>query len=146
MQLRSVATAAIGAASVSAALLAGVVAAPAALAGGAPLSAELVGANEVPGPGDPDGSGTAAITINPGLEEVCWTVTAENLAAITGAHIHRGTADVAGPIVVHLTVGEGCATASRDLLTEILRDPSAFYVNVHSVEFRPGAIRGQLHR
>ena len=33
-------------------------------AGGQVFSTELLGANEVPGPGDPDGSGTAVLTIN----------------------------------------------------------------------------------
>ena len=120
---------------------------PATASGGAVLSATLTGANEVPGPGDPDGAGTAEITVNPGLERVCWAIETTNLGAFTGAHVHRGDATVAGPIVVHLSASEpGCATADRALLTEMLRDPAAFYVNVHTTEFRPGAIRGQLTR
>lgn len=120
---------------------------PAHAAGGAPLSATLTGAAEVPGPGDPDGAGTAELTINPGLEQVCWTIETTGLGTFTGAHIHRGTSDVAGPIVVHLDpAAPGCTTADRDLLTAILRDPAAYYVNVHTTEFRPGAIRGQLTR
>ena len=146
MRVRSLAlavTAALAAAAVVAAGPAG----PATGSNGPTLSAVLAGANEVPGPGDPDGSGTAEITFHPGAEEVCWTITTTGLAAFTGAHIHRGTATEAGPVVVHLSAAEpGCTAASRALITEILRDPSAFYVNVHTVEFRPGAIRGQLTR
>lgn len=119
---------------------------PAAATGGAPLVATLTGANEVPGPGDPDGAGTAELTVNPGLGRVCWAIETTGLSAFTGAHIHRGSATEFGPILVHLSLGEGCATADRALLTEILRDPSAFYVNVHTTEFRAGAIRGQLVR
>lgn len=114
---------------------------------GPTLSATLIGANEVPGPGDPDGSGFAEITLNPGLEQVCWAIETSGLAQFTGAHIHRGTASEFGPIVVHLSATDpGCATAERSLITEIVRDPSAFYVNVHTTEFRAGAIRGQLTR
>ena len=142
MRMRSLVLAA-AAALVAAAVPAG----SATAAGGAPLSAVLTGANEVPGPGDPDGSGTAELTINPGLEQVCWTIATSGLGQFTGAHIHRGTSDVAGPIVVHLDpAAPDCTTADRDLLTDIVRDPSAYYVNVHTTEFRPGAIRGQLTR
>jgi len=43
-------------------------------AGGRPLSAEMTGAQEVPGPGDPDGSGTVSFTMNPGRasEHLRW--------------------------------------------------------------------------
>jgi hypothetical protein len=34
----------------------------------------------------------------------------------------------------------------RRLLLEIITNPSGYYVNVHNLEFRPGALRGQLDR
>src|SRR5690606_40018457 len=37
--------------------------------GGRPLSARLNGENEVPGPGDPDGTGSAFVTLNHGQRE-----------------------------------------------------------------------------
>ncbi|MCA1850177.1 MAG: CHRD domain-containing protein, partial [Acidobacteria bacterium] len=40
--------------------------------GGRRLTATLTGAAEVPGPGDPDGTGTAVITLNQGQNEVCF--------------------------------------------------------------------------
>ena len=43
--------------------------------GGRPLTASLTGAAEVPGPGDPDGTGTALITLNQGQNEVCFELT-----------------------------------------------------------------------
>ena len=67
---------------------------------GRPLSASLTGAAEVPGPGDPDGSGTAAVTVNRGRGQICYTLTVEGIEPSTAAHIHVGTADVAGPVVV----------------------------------------------
>jgi len=67
------------------------------------LSAVLTGAAEVPGPGDPDGSGTATLTVNPGLATICSAATVSGIAPATAAHIHLGAVGVAGPIVVGLT-------------------------------------------
>src|SRR5919109_563079 len=70
------------------------------LAGGRPLDANLSGAAEVPGPGDPDGTGSAHVTLNQGLGEVCWRIHVTNLTLPAGAaHIHAAVAGVAGPIV-----------------------------------------------
>jgi len=71
-------------------------------AGGAPQSTTLTGAAEVPGPGDPDGAGTASLRLNPGQEEICYELTVSNIAPATAAHIHIGGPAVAGPVVVGL--------------------------------------------
>ena len=126
-------------------LIGGVVA-----AGGRPLSTDLTGAEEVPGPGDPDASGHADITLNQGEGEVCYTLGWSNVAGtVVAAHIHVGPAGVAGPVVVPLPVGadgaSGCVAAAVDLIKAIRKDPSSYYVNVHSVpDFPAGAVRGQL--
>ena len=119
--------------------------------GGRPFSTELTGAAEVPGPGDPEGSGTATITVNPGHEEVCWTIEAEGIQLpALSAHIHEGTVGVAGDVVVTLTppdesgFSSGCAEVSREVALDILKNPENYYVNVHTEEFLDGAIRGQL--
>jgi CHRD domain len=39
---------------------------------GRPFATTLTGAAEVPGPGDPDASGTAFITLNQGQGEICF--------------------------------------------------------------------------
>jgi hypothetical protein len=121
--------------------------------GGRPLSTVMTGAAEVPGPGDPNGSGTATITVNPGQGEICYelTVTDITLPAI-GAHIHVGAAGTAPPnnVVVPLTapdasrVSSGCAQVTRELALAILKNPENYYVNVHTTDFEAGAIRGQL--
>ena len=133
---------------VSLALLGWVQAASAAEAG-RPFSTTLTGAAEVPGPGDPDGSGTAALRVNPGLGEICYTLTVEGVAPITAAHIHVGTADVAGPVVVPLApptsgTSSACAAVDRGLALDIIRTPENYYVNVHNANFPAGALRGQL--
>ena len=109
----------------------------------------LRGSEEVPGPGDPNGSGFAVITISG--TTIDYSLLVNGLTTPTAAHIHSGVFGVAGPIVVPLnpTFGAGCATGSitgvsSTLIDQILANPSAFYVNVHSTEFPDGAIRGQL--
>jgi hypothetical protein len=124
---------------------------PAVAAGGRPLSTTLTGEAEVPGPGDPDGSGSARITLNPGRGEVCFELTVSDIAPATAAHIHEAAAGVAGDVVVTLdppTDGSssGCVSAARDEIKEILQHPEEYYVNVHNAEFPAGALRGQLSK
>jgi hypothetical protein len=100
--------------------------------------------------GDPDGSGTASLRLNPGQEEICFELRVSDIALpATGAHIHRAPAGIAGPVVVPLPspTGElttGCVSAERDLIREIMLNPAQFYVNVHTAPFPGGAVRGQL--
>lgn len=121
--------------------------------GGSPLSTTMTGAAEVPGPGDPDGSGTAKLTINPGQREVCWEITAQDITLpATAAHIHVGAIGTAPPnnVVVTLSAPDasgfssGCTTVERELAEAILQSPESYYVNVHNIDFPGGAIRGQL--
>jgi hypothetical protein len=134
-----------------------VLAAAAADDGGRPLSATpMTGAQEVPGPGDPDASGTAQVDLNQGQAIVCFTVTWANVdGTVTAGHIHRAAAGVAGGIVVPLFSGafsgtdtvSGCVEGvNLALIKEIRQDPTAFYVNVHSDVFPAGALRGQLSK
>ncbi len=119
-----------------------------ALGAGRPLSADLLGANEVPGPGDPDGSGTAHVSLNQGLNEVCFDITVENVDPILAAHIHAAPAGVAGGVVVNFDVPNnglsGCVAADAALIKAIRQNPGDYYVNVHNAPFPPGALRGQL--
>jgi hypothetical protein len=103
----------------------------------------LAGAAEVPGPGDPDGSGEAAVMLAPGRGEVCVTLAVRDLEP-TGAHLHEAPAGQSGPAVLALPLGEGCASADQQLLVRLAKAPAGFYVNVFSAEFPEGAVRGQL--
>jgi hypothetical protein len=59
-------------------------------AGGQTLSADLAGTSEVPS-GDPDGTGSATITVNRGRSEICWSISVQGITLpATAAHIHRG--------------------------------------------------------
>lgn len=118
---------------------------------GTGLNVELSGAAEVPGPGDPDGRGTAEISLAGRLDRLCYELTVFNIEPASAAHIHRGAAGVAGPPVVTLDApadGEatGCLRLDSGLASEIEGNPGGFYVNVHNAAFPGGAIRGQLRR
>ena len=116
--------------------------------GGVPFTVELTGEAEVI-QGDPDGSGTAHLTVNPGTGEVCWTIEVTGVEPITEAHIHKAPSNTNGPVVVPFDPWDsGCTTVSRELALDIVLHPSSYYVNVHNEEFpRPlGALRGQLSR
>jgi hypothetical protein len=125
-----------------------------ALGEGRPFSTTLTGAAEVPGPGDPDASGTAFITLNQGQGEVCFDLSWAGIdGTVMAAHIHVGPATVAGPVVVGLFAGsfEGTDSASacvsgvsEALIKAIRQNPANYYVNIHSDVFPAGAIRGQL--
>jgi hypothetical protein len=125
-----------------------------ALGEGRPLSTTLTGAAEVPGPGDADASGAALITLNQGQGEVCFDVSWAGInGTVTAAHIHVGSATVAGPVVVTLFAGtfagtdsaSGCVSGvSEELIKAIRHDPENYYVNIHSSVFPAGAVRGQL--
>jgi hypothetical protein len=120
-------------------------------AGGRPFHTVMTGAEEAPGPGDPDGSGEAVLTLNHGQGEVCFQLTVADIAPATAAHIHEAPVGVPGPIVVGLTPptggsSSGCVTADRELIKDIIQHPEEYYVNVHNADFPPGAVRGQLSK
>lgn len=133
--------------------IAAVLAVTACTTGGPPrsdISVTMTGVQEAPGPGDPDGTGTVEVRVEPANGRVCWRLFARDIDPATAAHIHRGAAGAAGPPVVTLTTpgpdgrSEGCAAVSSTLARELSREAHEFYVNVHTAAFPAGAIRGQL--
>lgn len=112
----------------------------------------LVGDEETPDEGDPDGKASGTVTIDPAKGTVCADIEYHRLAPATMAHVHAGARGKAGPPVVTLPVDDGdgvvkgCAKAAPDAIAAILADPAGYYVNVHTTELPKGAIRGQLKR
>jgi CHRD domain-containing protein len=137
---------------VSLGLMATLALAGTALAAETTLTATLAGVTEGENPGDPDGSGTASIVIDPAAGTACWNLTAENINPVTQSHIHIGAEGESGDIVVPLDVdgftgsSEGCIEPMEDaaVLQQILDNPAGYYVNIHTEDFPAGAIRGQL--
>ena len=122
-----------------------------AVEGGTRLKATLTGAVEVPGPGDPDGAGTASVNIDVTKREVCYEVSTSKIDTPTGAHIHEGESGKSGAVVVPLTTPtagdattKGCAKVDAGLIGRMTATPGGFYVNVHSQPHQQGAVRGQL--
>jgi hypothetical protein len=115
------------------------------------LHTKMTGEQVVPGPGDPDAFGWAAISlIHP--DTVCYALTAQRIS-IFFVSIHYGPPGVAGPLVVPLEsrpnysgLGIGCTRADPDVVANIAANPSEYYVNLDTPEYPGGAIRGQLHR
>jgi hypothetical protein len=117
---------------------------------GKPLSAELSGAQET-GIGDPDGSGWVELTLNQGQGTIEYTLSVENIATATAAHIHIAPAGVAGPVVVGLSApssgsSSGEVTVDAEIIKAIRQHPENYYVNVHNAVYPAGAIRGQLSK
>jgi hypothetical protein len=122
--------------------------------GGSPQPAatfvtSLSGAGEAPAAGAPEGGGAALVTIDG--TRVTYTLLVHGLPTPpTAAHIHRGVAGTAGPVVVSLPspfvngLSSGTTTITPALSSEILANPSGFYVNAHTAEFPGGAVRGVL--
>jgi hypothetical protein len=118
----------------------------------ATFSTSLSGAEEAPGPGDPNGRGFASLDVyDAGL--VCYTLKVQAIEAPTAAHIHEAPTGVAGPVVADLRIDlaerQGnrltyCANAPEAVAADIRANPADYYVNVHNPTYPAGAIRGQL--
>jgi CHRD domain-containing protein len=121
------------------------------------LTAPMSGSVEVPA-GDTDANGTAFVMTNATEGLVCWKIVVGNVDNIVAAHIHKGAAGVAGPVVIPMlatgvgtktTAGTnqvltGCNSVDSALVADLDANPAQYYVNVHTATFPAGAARGQL--
>jgi hypothetical protein len=132
--------------------------------GGRPFNLEMSGAHEFNNVGLPSNvhgdadRGSIKLTVNPGQEELCFSIGPLTLSSgdslPAAAHIHVAPAGIAGPIVIHMfnaatapasyPTGTTCVPADRALLVDILKEPSAYYVNLHNVPHGGGVMRAQL--
>ncbi|HZJ49904.1 MAG TPA: CHRD domain-containing protein [Actinomycetota bacterium] len=120
-----------------------------------PRNATLSGDAEVPGAGDPNGSGHARVKLYPAKGKICYWVAWSRIQNPAAGHIHKGPAGVAGPVKVTLFDGDpisdndyysACAKVAKRRVRAIKQRPSRWYVNLHNETYPDGAIRGQLHR
>jgi hypothetical protein len=118
------------------------------------LVADLSGANERPGPGDPNAFGRAIITIDDDTNRLCLIMWWRNVdPTLSGLHIHIAPPTVPGPIVVPFQTPPPTAqhhyecriVENEALLDNIAANPQQYYLNIHSTPlYGPGAARGQL--
>ncbi|MBA3725279.1 MAG: CHRD domain-containing protein [Armatimonadetes bacterium] len=111
----------------------------------------LDGSQEVPPNGSP-GTGVTTGSYDDITNMLMIVVVADNLTSnVTAAHIHNGEVGVAGPVMFPLTGATGSTTYnSNDMFTfddaqEIEFLAGRVYVNIHTVEFPGGEIRGQIN-
>ena len=116
------------------------------------LETFMSGSQEVPGPGDPDGTGEAKVRLKPNQGELCVDIEVENIEPATASHIHHAPAGTAGAVVVVLPIpnaegeADDCVSVDDQLLEKIRSNPQDYYINIHNNPFPNGAIRGQLSR
>ncbi|MCT4559885.1 MAG: CHRD domain-containing protein [Crocinitomicaceae bacterium] len=117
------------------------------------FDAFLNGAQEVPAVST-TATGTASFSLNSTMTAITFMVQVDGLSgAITGAHLHEGTAGNNGPVVVDLStsvVGNVMAgtITGTDLTQELLESmlSSGIYLNIHTAANPNGEIRGQINR
>jgi hypothetical protein len=120
------------------------------------FTATMKGSSEAPAKGPSSASGSFSVQFKNG--QACFRMAVKGLGAFpVAAHIHKGKAGVAGPIVVDLKatarstwkgtsprVAQKCVSAKASVVSAIRRNPSGYYANVHTPKKPAGAARGQL--
>ncbi len=126
-----------------------------ALGAGSPVNAQIVawdvpmdGAQAVPPTGSP-GTGFCKVT----LDKATGAVTVDGtfsglLSPANAAHIHLAPAGVPGPVIIPLTATAataGTITGGGNIgLDQAAMQAAGTYINLHSVAFPAGEIRGQI--
>jgi len=108
-----------------------------------PFRVDLTGAAEAPGPGDPDGTGTALLIFDSTTNRIDWRISVADIGVPVAAHIHAGPAGAPGPVVIDFAGQLSGSVIDADVAA-LLANPTNFYVNVHTGAFPAGAVRGQL--
>lgn len=124
----------------------------------------LTGA-QVPGSGDQNGRGFALLTFDPSRKTVCYDVSWRRLdGRVTAMHLHAGKRGATGPHHVDLLNevkipgrsasvrdcvkvedgGHETGMSAAEKIREVIANPRAFYLNVHTTAKPDGAVRGQL--
>ena len=92
-------------------------------------------------------TGQLQLRINPQAGEVCYTVSADAMAAPYDGHIHAGAVGQSGEVVVGLGLlnnGDiGCAAVAPTTLTQLITNRASYYVDLHDAA-NVTSIRAQL--
>lgn len=109
------------------------------------FQATLSGSQEAPA-NTSTATGSATLTFNTVTKIFTLTVT-HTIAAPTNGHIHKGAMGVSGPPVfpfASFTSPISYTSAALDATQEADLNAGLYYVNIHTVAFPNGEIRGQL--
>ena len=110
-------------------------------------TADLKGASEVP-PTDSAGTGKAEVAYDGASKMLTWTITYSGLSGnATAAHFHGPAkeGENAGPMITIKQLDspmKGSATLTADQFKALTG--GEMYINVHTVKYPDGEIRGQL--
>jgi hypothetical protein len=108
------------------------------------------GPEVVPGPGDPDGTGTFGINIDNASNQLCYDLAWQNIDQPNAAHIHVGSPNQAGQIMVDLNLPangpKACIPVDSTSVGHMTGGPKAHYVDLHTPSLGEGAIRGQMQK
>ena len=126
---------------------AGVFVSPSAFAETLMYKATLTASAVVP-PTDSKGSGKADVTFDTATKKLSWKVSYDKLTGEpTAAHFHgpAGPKDNAGPVVdVTSNIKDGSAAITDAQAADL--DAGKWYLNVHTMKFPDGEIRGQVDK
>ena len=112
------------------------------------FTAALAGANEVPAVAG-KGKGSLSATYDPATKVLTYMVTYSGLSGpVTAAHFH-GATDAAHNAPVMVPVSGSLASPMKGSATLTAAQAAALtegrmYFNVHTAQFKPGEIRGQV--
>ena len=98
---------------------------------------------------DRHASGNFKYRISESESQICYELKVTNVAMPTSVTISLGRLENSGAAPLSLQVPkqdtlQGCATVDADRLSDMVRHPSNYYVNVLNAEFPAGAMVGQL--
>lgn len=106
------------------------------------------------GPGaDPVATGTASIRVRSGQAQICALVAVDDLSyqPTVGVHLHRvGDANTGAAVAIFRGLAHNdrstssCVRAPRAVVSQMLRAPAGFELDVHTPDFNSGAVRGRL--
>jgi len=116
------------------------------------LYGEFSGSAEVSAPGAAGAMGFVFLSAHGSTGNLCYEVAVAHITLpATGLNIYKGTAAHKGTMVVSLHprpdasgLAEGCVTADKSLVSDIDKNPSAYFINVATTDFKGGAARAQL--
>ena len=113
------------------------------------FTANLTGAQVVPGPGDVDGSGRAELTVLDKTNQVCYEFDLRGIGQPTQVALYRGASGEQGVLAYTFetprsATSKGCARPSEAIADALEANTAGHYLVVSTAEFPGGAIRGQF--